>query len=127
MNKRGRSARGDLVLVDLVVLATDQLESGTVRQTEIQLLLQLIERSELRTQRLRPHLELIGEPELSIVLFRRPGWTDEAYAAWSRQASDDGVMLCVPTKWRGETALRLAFINPETDAAAVIDVLETLA
>ncbi|MBO9532051.1 MAG: aminotransferase class V-fold PLP-dependent enzyme [Solirubrobacteraceae bacterium] len=73
-----------------------------------------------------PHLELIAEPELSIVLFRRPGWSDDDYTAWSEQAAHDGVMLCVPTKFQGETALRLAFINPETNARAVIDVLETL-
>ena len=29
------------------------------------------------------HLELILEPELSIVLFRRPGWTASDYQAWS--------------------------------------------
>jgi glutamate/tyrosine decarboxylase-like PLP-dependent enzyme len=73
------------------------------------------------------HLRLIGDPELSIVLFDRPGWTDEQYAAWSRNALEDGVMLCVPTKQRGQTALRLAFINPETRPEAVIDVLATLA
>ncbi|MDQ8046132.1 MAG: aminotransferase class V-fold PLP-dependent enzyme, partial [Patulibacter sp.] len=73
------------------------------------------------------HLELLAEPELSIVLFRRPGWTDERYAAWSSAASKDGVLLCVPTKYHGDTVLRLAFINPETRADLVIAVLATLA
>ncbi len=77
--------------------------------------------------RAAPHLRLLGEPELSIVLFQRPGWADADYAEWSQRTSDAGAMLCVPTKWRGEPALRLAFINPETQADAVIEVLGTLA
>ena len=33
------------------------------------------------------HLELILEPELSIVLFRRPGWTAADYQSWSDRAT----------------------------------------
>ena len=73
------------------------------------------------------HLRLVCEPELSIVVFERPGWTDDDYAAWSQEVADSCVMLCVPTKWHGRTVLRLAFINPETRADAVIDVLRTAA
>ena len=36
------------------------------------------------------------------------------------------MILCVPTKWRGRTVLRLAFVNPDTQPAHVIEVLETL-
>jgi aromatic-L-amino-acid decarboxylase len=32
-----------------------------------------------------PHLELICELELSVVLFRRPGWVAEQYRSWSRE------------------------------------------
>jgi hypothetical protein len=32
----------------------------------------------------------------------------------------------VPTKWRGRTVLRLAFVNPDTEADLVIEVLGTL-
>ncbi len=70
---------------------------------------------------------LVCEPELSILLFERPGWSDDDYAAWSGRVADDCVMLCVPTKWHGRTVLRLAFINPATRADAVIDVLRSLA
>ena len=70
------------------------------------------------------HLELVLEPELSVVVFRRPGWTDADYAAWSDRLAKDGVMLCVPTKHDGETVLRLVFVNPETRAERVIEVLE---
>ncbi|MDO9352655.1 MAG: aminotransferase class V-fold PLP-dependent enzyme [Solirubrobacteraceae bacterium] len=73
-----------------------------------------------------PTLRLVCEPELSILVFERPGWTDADYAAWSRRVADDCSLLCVPTKWRGRTVLRLAFINPDTRAGAVNDVLATI-
>lgn len=72
------------------------------------------------------HLRLVRQPELSVLLFERPGWTPEEYAAWSRRLADDVVMLCVPTRWRERTVLRLAFVNPATDPQVVIDALDTL-
>jgi len=36
------------------------------------------------------------------------------------------VILCVPTKWRDRTVMRLAFVNPDTQSARVIEVLATL-
>lgn len=70
------------------------------------------------------HLELLMEPELSVVVFRRPGWTPAAYRLWSQRLAKEGTMLCLPTAFRGEVALRLAFVNPATDPLAVIAVLE---
>lgn len=72
------------------------------------------------------HLRLVREPELSVVLFERPGWEAADYAAWSHDAAAAGTMLCVPTTWNGHTVLRFAFVNPATDPASVIEVLETL-
>ncbi|MGO1481787.1 MAG: pyridoxal phosphate-dependent decarboxylase family protein [Brachybacterium sp.] len=71
------------------------------------------------------HLELLLEPELSVVVFHRPGWTPAAYRRWSQRLAKDGTILCVPTAFRGEVALRLAFVNPATDPERVIDVLRT--
>jgi len=34
--------------------------------------------------------------------------------------------LCLPTAWHGETVLRLAFVNPATEARHAIKALETL-
>ena len=72
------------------------------------------------------HLRLVCEPELSVVLFERPGWDDQAYAQWSSRLAKEGVILCVPTRWGGRTVLRLAFVNPATRAERVIEVLQTL-
>ena len=72
------------------------------------------------------HLALVREPELSVLLFERPGWSTEQYDDWSHRAAADGVILCVPTTWHDRTVLRLAFVNPDTDPERVVEVLETL-
>lgn len=71
------------------------------------------------------HLELIMEPELSVVVFRRKGWTDRQYKEWSNRLAKAGDLLCIPTKHDGETVLRLAFVNPDTDVDQVIHLLDT--
>jgi glutamate/tyrosine decarboxylase-like PLP-dependent enzyme len=70
------------------------------------------------------HLRLVQAPELSVLLFERPGWGAEDYRDWSKRLARDGVMLCLPTVWQGRTLLRLAFVNPATHADRVIEVLE---
>ncbi|HVQ19093.1 MAG TPA: aminotransferase class V-fold PLP-dependent enzyme [Actinomycetes bacterium] len=72
------------------------------------------------------HLDLVCEPHLSVLLFRRVGWDPETYNEWSQRLAREGVILCLPTTWHGETVLRLAFVNPATKAERVIAVLETL-
>ena len=43
-----------------------------------------------------PHLELVREPELSIVLFRRTGWTGADYDAWSARLLDEQIAFVDP-------------------------------
>ena len=50
-----------------------------------------------------PHLELVRDPELSVVLFRRSGWTPAEYDAWSTRLLDDQIAFVAPTRWHGET------------------------
>ncbi len=73
-----------------------------------------------------PSLELVCEPQLSVLLFRRVGWEPEDYREWSQRMAHEGVIMCLPTTWGGETVLRLAFVNPATRAERVVEVLETL-
>ena len=75
----------------------------------------------------RADLRLVSPPYLSILLFERVGWDEAAYRAWSARLSREGLMLCVPTRWQGRMVLRLAFVNPATDAGRVIELLDTLA
>jgi glutamate/tyrosine decarboxylase-like PLP-dependent enzyme len=72
------------------------------------------------------HLNLVAEPELTVLLFERVGWDAAQYAEWSHRMSASGTIFCVPTTWHDRTVLRLVFINPETDPAHVIEVLDTL-
>jgi glutamate/tyrosine decarboxylase-like PLP-dependent enzyme len=72
------------------------------------------------------HLNLACEPQLSVLLFQRAGWQAEDYREWSHRTAHEGVILCLPSTWRGEPVLRLAFVNPATEAERVIQVLDTL-
>jgi aromatic-L-amino-acid/L-tryptophan decarboxylase len=69
------------------------------------------------------HLELIREPQLGIVLFRRLGWEHDDYDAWARTLHDDEVAFIPPSKWDGETVGRFAFLHPDTTLELVHEVL----
>jgi glutamate/tyrosine decarboxylase-like PLP-dependent enzyme len=73
------------------------------------------------------HCELVLDPELSIVLFRRTGWTADDYASWSAQQLAEENAFVVPSAWNGETVLRYCVVNPVTtvdDLAAILDSLK---
>ncbi|MGB4690514.1 MAG: pyridoxal-dependent decarboxylase [Candidatus Nanopelagicales bacterium] len=73
-----------------------------------------------------PNLELIHEPDLSVVLFRRQGWTAENYDKWSTNLLDQQVAFVTSSSWRGETVGRLVFLHPGTTSAMVDEVLAEL-
>ncbi len=72
------------------------------------------------------HVELIMEPVLSVVMFRRLGWGPDDYRAWSDRALADGLTLTVPTKWRGETVLRFCIVNPRTTLEDLAKILDSM-
>ena len=72
-------------------------------------------------------LELIMEPELSVVLFRRLGWSAQQYQAWSDAMLAAGTAFVVPTSWAGETVLRICVVNPRTTVADIELILDSLA
>lgn len=74
-----------------------------------------------------PHLELLVDPVLSVVVLRRRGWDAAAYAAWSTALHASGTGYVVPTVWSGAPALRLCFVNPATTREHVAAILATLA
>ncbi len=75
----------------------------------------------------RDYLELIREPDLSVVLFRRTGWLHADYTAWADKLLDDQVAFLPPTAWEGETVARLAFLHPQTPATLVTQILDRMA
>ncbi|MGZ4482361.1 MAG: aspartate aminotransferase family protein, partial [Gaiellales bacterium] len=77
--------------------------------------------------RRRPYVELIVEPELSVLVFRRIGWQASDYYAWSRRLLAQGFAFVTPTVHRGETVTRLAILNPRTTASDIAGILATMA
>ena len=74
-----------------------------------------------------PQTELVREPELSVVLFRRPGWNKLDYDAWSARLLSDQTGFVTPTTWEGETVARFAFLHPGTTLDMVAEILATMA
>jgi glutamate/tyrosine decarboxylase-like PLP-dependent enzyme len=70
-----------------------------------------------------PQLELVREPDLGVVLFRRLGWKPEDYDRWAQQLHDDEVAFIPPSKWDGETVGRFAFLHPDTSLDLVREIL----
>ena len=73
-----------------------------------------------------PLLELLVEPELSVVAFRRHGWGVEDYQAWSDRLLAEGIALLTPTTFEGGPAMRICIVNPRTTVADLEEILETL-
>jgi L-2,4-diaminobutyrate decarboxylase len=73
-----------------------------------------------------PHLELVTDPHLTVVLFRRHGWDSDDYDRWSAHTLMHGIALVTPTMFEGEPVLRLCFVNPLTSTSDVNVVLQTL-
>jgi glutamate/tyrosine decarboxylase-like PLP-dependent enzyme len=73
------------------------------------------------------HCELVVEPELSVVVFRRKGWTPADYSEWSERQLAEQSAFVVPSAWQGEAVLRYCVVNPNTtidDLAAIVDSLK---
>ncbi|MHA3834743.1 pyridoxal phosphate-dependent decarboxylase family protein [Terrabacter sp. AAH1] len=75
----------------------------------------------------RPYLEAVREPDLSVVVFRRLGWTPEDYQAWTDRLLSEEFAFVVPTTFRGETLTRFAIVNPHTTKEDVNAILDTMA
>ena len=74
----------------------------------------------------RDYLELIREPELGVVLFRRKGWTPAQYTEWADRLLHDQVAFMPPSAWEGETVARFAFLHPHTTIDLVREILERM-
>lgn len=74
-----------------------------------------------------PHLELVHEPSLSVVAFRRVGWQADDYTAWSVKTMQDGTAFVVPSRHLGDPILRFCFVNPRTTPDDVATIIAALA
>jgi len=73
-----------------------------------------------------PRFELIVEPELSVVVFRRVGWADHDYQAWSHQLLASGQAFVTPTRVDGRAAVRFCIVSPRTTIEGLRQILDTM-
>ncbi|MBD3943771.1 aminotransferase class V-fold PLP-dependent enzyme [Microbacterium sp. NEAU-LLC] len=74
----------------------------------------------------RDGLSLVREPQLSVVVFRRDGWSLADYEAWSARLLDEQQGFVVPSSHHGEPVLRFAIISPLTTFELLTAILDTL-
>ena len=72
------------------------------------------------------NLELVTEPELSIVAFKRKGWSSDDYNRWSEQLLNDQIGFVTPSTHEGQPILRFAIVNPWTSITDITMILATL-
>jgi aromatic-L-amino-acid/L-tryptophan decarboxylase len=75
----------------------------------------------------RDYLDLVRQPELGIVLFRRHGWAAADYAKWAGRLLDDQMAFMPPSAWEGQTVARFAFLHPHTSIELVTSILDRMA
>ena len=73
-----------------------------------------------------PNLELLMEPELSIVAFTRKGWEALDYKKWSDKLLNDQIGFVTPSTHEGKPILRFAIVNPWTSLTDIKVILATL-
>jgi glutamate/tyrosine decarboxylase-like PLP-dependent enzyme len=76
--------------------------------------------------RQRPNVELIREPTLSVVLFRRTGWKSADYDDWAAGLLARQEAFVTSTTWDGEVVGRFAFAHPATTLDMVRTALDAL-
>ena len=79
-----------------------------------------------REIRMRDYVELVREPELSVVVFERTGWNLEDYDRWSKTLLSEGVAFVVPSSHQGRPNARFAIVNPLTSEKLINEILDTM-
>lgn len=118
-----RRVRGLPLWFSLAMHGTDRYEEAVERGLELaQIAGKMIEA--------HPDLELVREPSLSCVLYRRKGWKPEDYTHWTYENHKKGFALVTPTKYKlgntYETVSRFCFINPDTTEKDIEQILKTM-
>jgi len=74
--------------------------------------------------RARDDLELLCEPELTVLVYRRRGWAAADYDGWATGLRRSGTAFVLPTVVGGEPAARIAIVNPATTLDDIRQVLD---
>ena len=102
-----RRARGLAFWFSLAVYGVDAYREAVSRSIELA-------RETARFIEDHPLLELVREPGLSVVLWRRKGWQAADYERFQERLLAAQVAFVTPSKWEGETVGRFAFLHPAT-------------
>ncbi len=114
-----RRARGLPLWFSLATYGTDEYRSAIAHGIDLaRRIADEIER--------RDGLALVRRPQLSVVVFRKEGWTRADYDAWCARLLGDQRAFVVPSSHHGEPVLRFAIVNPLTTFALLCEVLDTL-
>ncbi|WBL27418.1 pyridoxal phosphate-dependent decarboxylase family protein [Zunongwangia sp. HGR-M22] len=114
-----RRVRGMPLWFSLAMHGTDKYRQAVERGIELaQIAAKKIEAID--------HVELVRPSSLSVVLFRRKGWSPEQYRDWTYKNHNSGFALVTPTKWKKETIARFCFINPDTTEDDIDKILESM-
>ncbi|NCO62620.1 MAG: aminotransferase class V-fold PLP-dependent enzyme [Flavobacteriales bacterium] len=118
-----RRVRGLPLWFSLAMHGTDRYKEAVERGLELaQIAGRLIQE--------KPHVELVRNPSLSCVLYRRIGWKPEDYTHWTYENHRKGFALVTPTKWKKgdtfETVSRFCFINPDTTEKDIEMILDSM-
>ena len=118
-----RRVRGLPLWFSLAMHGTDRYEQAIERGIQLA-------QNAGKMIKLRKHTQLVREPSLSCVLFRRLGWSAEDYRNWTYRNHKSGFALVAPTKVRHgsefETVVRFCFINPDTTEKDIQEILDTM-
>ncbi len=76
--------------------------------------------------RKRADLELVREPELSVVVFTKKNWTLKDYDRWSAKLLARGEAFVVPSSHQGMPNARFAIVNPRTQFSALVKILDSM-
>jgi L-2,4-diaminobutyrate decarboxylase len=72
------------------------------------------------------HVELVRDPELSVVVFERKGWGIDQYNSWSDKLLRDEIGFVVPSSHNGKPNTRFAIVNPLTSVELLTRILESM-
>ncbi|CAM5407333.1 pyridoxal phosphate-dependent decarboxylase family protein [Leifsonia shinshuensis] len=74
----------------------------------------------------RDGFHLVRQPQLSVVVFEREGWTKEDYALWSARLLDEQRAFVTPSSHAGRTNTRFAILNPLTTFEDLVEILDSM-
>ena len=114
-----RRARGLPFWFSLAVHGTDAYTAAVERTLSVA-------RAGAELIRDAPHVRLMVQPDLSVLVFERIGWVAANYADWSARLLVEQVAFVTPTTHRGQICTRFAIINPQTSEDDVALILESM-